>query len=282
MKFSNVPIVMFLGCMIFPVARALPPTQLGDSFVTLDYQTYPGFITDEAHDTELFYLAPDGTCKQLYARTEALGFVSYSPTLTGTYTYVPTVGNPNEATLNISFPSARQYYGGKLEFSGDTEGSVNLGTNTIGAESFSILVASPNSYLVNVSNRVTIRPSETAITGFVIGGSASRLVLVRAVGPGLVQFGVNPASASPEMSLYSGANVTASAQPWGSVTGYDTQAMSWIFNLVGAFPLQSGSGDVVFFGTLSPGAYTALAVDPSAPATGASALIEVYILPYSG
>lgn len=273
---------MLLGSMFFSVARALPPTQLGDCFVTLDYQTYPGYITDETHDTELFYLAPDGTCKRLYARIEALGFVSYGPTLTGTYTYVPTVGNPNEATLTISFPSAPQYYGCKLEFSGDTKGSVNLGTNTIGAESFSILVASPNSYLVNVSNRVTLRPSDTAITGFVIGGSANRLVLARAVGPGLVQFGVNPASASPELTLYSGANVTASAQPWGSVTGYDTQATSWIFNLVGAFPLQSGSGDVVFFGALSPGTYTAQAVDPSVPASGASALVEVYILPYSG
>jgi hypothetical protein len=58
--------------------------------------------------------------------------------------------------------------------------------------------------------------------------------------------------------------------------------MSWIFAMAGAFALQPGSKDVAYFSVLSPGVYTAQSFDTTAPATGGSALTEVYILPYSG
>jgi hypothetical protein len=156
------------------------------------------------------------------------------------------------------------------------------GISSIATEVFSILQPADNSFLTNLSNRVTLRPADTAITGFVIGGTESRYVLVRAIGPGLAQFGVGPVSARPSLSIFAGASPEASGQPWGAFSGYDSQAMGWIFQLAGAFPLQAGSNDAVFFGLLGPGAYTAQVQDSTSGAAGAAALVEVYILPFSG
>ena len=121
-----------------------------------------------------------------------------------------------------------------------------------------------------------------------IQGGGTRLVLVRVVGPSLAQFGVSPLSGSPQLGVFQGTGTLqiATGQKWDSgsmnTQGYDAEAMSWIFSMVGAFPLVSGSNDVAFFGVMSPGVYTAQASDSKVTAAGGSALTEVYILPYSG
>lgn len=270
-----------LGCAGLAVARAAPPTQVGNTFFSTTFQTDPGYSTDEMQFAELYYLGTDGTCMRLYSMDQALGLVSYGPTLSGTYTYVPAPGNPGHAVLTVSFPDAPLVNSFALEFTGDTQGSVT-GISSIATQVFSILQPADNSFLTNLSNRVTLRPADTAITGFVIGGTGSRLVLVRAVGPGLAQFGVGPVSARPALSIFAGASLAASGQPWGAFPGYDADAMAWIFQHAGAFALQAGSYDAVYFGLLGPGAYTAQVQDPTSGAAGAAALVEVYILPYSG
>lgn len=281
MKTSNALILAALGYAGLAVVRAAPPTQVGNTLFSTAFQTDPGYVTDERQSAELYYLGADGTCMRLYSWDEALGFVSYGPTLSGTYTFVPAAGNPGEAVLTVSFPDAPLFNSFTLEFSGDAQGSVT-GISSIATEVFSILQPADNSFLTNLSNRVALRPADTAITGFVIGGTESRYVLVRAVGPGLAQFGVGLVSARPALSIFAGPSPVASGQPWGALPGYDAEAMAWIFQRVGAFPLKAGSSDAVFFGLLGPGAYTAQVQDPTSGAAGAAALIEVYILPYSG
>jgi hypothetical protein len=282
MKSPKLLMLLALGSVGVPMAMAAPSTQVGDCFVNVTYQVSPGSADEQMTYAYLYYLAADGTCKQIYYKATGLGLYAYGPTLDGTYTYVPTSGNPNEAQLIFNFPKSTQYNGYTLEFTSDTEGSVNQGPGSIGSGTFSILLATPNSFLINVSNRVTLRPADTAITGFVVGGTANRLVLVRAVGPGLAQFGVSPVSSNPALNLFSGSTLAASGQPWSAVSGYDAEAMNLIFSLAGAFSLQSGSSDVAYFGSLSPGAYTAQVHDPTAGTSGATALVEVYILPYPG
>jgi len=282
MTFHKILLGLALPAAFAAVATAAPPTQVGDTFISVNYQTLPGYVTDQRNDTMLFYLGADGSCKQIYEQDEALGLVFYSPTATGTYTFVPTAGNPNEAVLRVSFPDVPEYNQFTLTFTTDTAGSVALDADSIGTSSFYMLLPAPNQFLANVSNRVTLRPADSAITGFVIGGSANRLVLVRAVGPGLAQFGVDRASANPTLQLFSGSSLVATGQKWEAVTGYDAQAVRLISGLVGAFALQPGSNDTVFFGSLAPGAYTVQGRDTTAGASGATVLMEVYILPYSG
>lgn len=273
-----------LAPLTLDMASASPPAAVGDSFFMQDGNGPFGLS-----NSTLIYLAKDGTCQQLFTRLNFDGNIVYDPSETGTYAYAPTPGNPAEATLTINLvgssprePGAATAY--VLEFAGDTSGTDTNSGAAMEFSTFSFLLATPNTFLTNVSNRVVLRSNDTAVTGFVIQGTASRLVLVRAVGPTLAQFGVSPVSAKPMLNLFSGTGTAqiASAQPWGSVTGYDARAVGWIFAIAGAFPLEAGSSDVVYFGLLSPGAYTAQLGDSTAAATGASALTEVYILPYSG
>jgi len=128
---------------------------------------------------------------------------------------------------------------------------------------------------------VILRTSDVAVTGFVIEGTGSRFVLIRAVGPGLTQFAVSPISKNPSMTIYSSSSAPVSGQPWGSVSGYDAQAIQWISNIAGAFPLPAASNDQVYFALLAPGSYTVQATDSTVGASGGNALVEVYILPYS-
>jgi hypothetical protein len=268
-----------VGMIAVAVGRAAPPTQVEDSFFTISVSGPDGNLNNE-----MFYLGSDGSLKLLFSqdRSGINGPESYQPSQSGTYTYVTTPSVPNTATLTTNLAGPPVAY--TLHFTNDTSGTALENGFALGAPPFSFLFASPNTYLANVSNHVALRPSDAAITGFAIQGSSSRLVLIRSVGPTLERFGVTSPSKNPQFSLFSGTgtSVMGQGQPWDSVTGYDAQAMDWIFAIVGAFSLQSGSNDVAFFGLLAPGTYTVQTSDSTTPATGGSALTEVYILPYSG
>jgi len=220
----------------------------------------------------------------------------YDTSRTGTYVYTPSASDPNQATiaLTVAQPSLYLGYFMALEYSGATGGMIAYSPQGANGPmfytqgSFSQLVRLQNDFLVNVSNRTTLRAADTAISGFVIQGGGMRLVLARLIGPSLALFGVSPVSRNPQLSLFQGTGTSqiAAAQKWDSgalnTKGYDAQAMSWIFSLAGAFPLSAGSGDLAFFSVMSPGVYTAQASDSTVAAAGGSALTEVYILPYSG
>ncbi|MCX6953369.1 MAG: YDG domain-containing protein, partial [Verrucomicrobia bacterium] len=107
--------------------------------------------------------------------------------------------------------------------------------------------------LINLSSRVLVGPSvnRTFITGFVLGGGASKRVLLRAVGPALSGFGVQGALANPRLQLFDAAGkLLLENDDW---SGTDTAATA---AQVGAFSLVAGSKDAALFTTLAPGAYT--------------------------
>lgn len=273
MKFLNTLLFSIIFGVATSSAGATPPTQVGDSFL---------FLTGNfGESAEVIYLARDGTCELLSAPTWGGGDAR-----SGTYTYSVTPGNPYTGSITLNVPNL-PVITYPLEFVTDTGGG--------GVEGFGFYLADSNSFLSNVSNRVVLRPAESAITGFVIGGNSLRLVLIRAVGPTLANFDVSPVSTNPTFQVVpnSGMIIGGAGQTWSLVTylpdspltglpvfQYDSQAMSWIFKLAGAFPLNANSNDQVYFGVLGPGAYTVIANDSTVGASGGSALIEVYILPY--
>jgi hypothetical protein len=289
--FRPLAFVMFAQLAVI-ASYALPPTSISDSFLSF---TYGGTATSTG--AGLFYFGTDGTCQQLTLSTTLIGAggvpqTTYETFRTGTYAYVPGDGVTTEPVVTLTMSGAGAETGDTFAFffSSDTDGILDFarygqdGFEYAIGGSFTLLLNSQNNYLANVSNRVTLRPADTAISGFVIQGTGSRLVLIRTVGPTLALFGVSPVSQNPQLNLFlgTGSDKIGSGQPWGSVTGFDDAAISWIFGKAGAFGLETGSTDVVYFGVLSPAAYTALSSDTTAPANGASALTEVYILPYSG
>lgn len=128
------------------------------------------------------------------------------------------------------------------------------------------------SRLANLSSRQGIAAGDAsrgAMAGFVIGGTAPRQVLVRAVGPGLTQVGVNDALANPRLQVFdAAARLVAENDDWQNST--ELAAAS---ERAGAFRLANGSRDAVLIRTLAPGAYTAHVT--SAAGNGVT-LVEVY------
>jgi hypothetical protein len=128
--------------------------------------------------------------------------------------------------------------------------------------------------LVNLSARVQVGSSGgILIAGFVIGGTTSKTVLIRASGPALKVFGVTGTLPDPSLSLSNSTVVIAANSGWGG----DPQISS-AANSVGAFPWGSSSTpDSALLVTLPPGQYTAQ-VSGASGDTGV-ALVEVYDVP---
>jgi Immunoglobulin domain len=137
--------------------------------------------------------------------------------------------------------------------------------------------ASPR--LVNVSARAQVGTgTDVLIAGFVIGGSTSKTVLIRASGPALATFGLTGILADPALDLYQ-ANPDGTSTLLQSNTGWGgTAPLSAAAAAVGAFSWgNSATADSALLVTLPPGAYSAVV----SGATGDSgiSLVEVYDVP---
>ncbi len=138
-------------------------------------------------------------------------------------------------------------------------------TNRLGAATSvaAALTVDPAAWLSNVSLRTTLAAGQTVIVGFVVNGGAKDL-LVRAVGPALVAFGLPTAMADPRLELYRGTTKVAENNDWPT-------ALAPTFARLGAFPLAAASRDAALLQNLS-GAHTVQATGT----TGGVVLIEGY------
>jgi hypothetical protein len=135
--------------------------------------------------------------------------------------------------------------------------------------------------LINVSARAQVGQGEQAlVAGFVISGGASMRVLIRAVGPGLEQFGVGSVLADPQLDLFRGAVRIERNDDWasGAAGQPSREVLANIFAQVGAFGLDgAGSRDSALLVALEPGTYSAQ-VSGVGGALGV-ALVEIYEVP---
>lgn len=127
--------------------------------------------------------------------------------------------------------------------------------------------------LVNVSVLKSLGTGLTA--GFVVGGTGSRTVLIRAIGPtlGAAPFNVGGVVADPQLVLFNGASARIGDNDnWGGGA-----ALTAAFNSVGAFALPAASRDAALLVTLAPGNYS-VQVSGVGGTTGV-AIVEVYEVP---
>jgi hypothetical protein len=128
--------------------------------------------------------------------------------------------------------------------------------------------------LANISTRGRAGAGDDVlIAGFVLSGSASRPVLIRAIGPALGAFGVPGTLADPRLALYRGDAKLSENDNWSSDSAAGEIAATT--TRVGGFALASGSTDAALLVTLTPGAYTAQVGAPVGSTPG-NALVEVY------
>ncbi len=133
------------------------------------------------------------------------------------------------------------------------------------------------SRLINLSSRCWVGTgSSVAIAGIALEGELPRQFLIRAVGPGLKEFGVSDAVSDPVLNLTSPTGVSL-FQNDNWVSAPNVTDLTRASTSVGAFPLLSGSRDSAMLVTLSPGNYTAV-VSGAGGGTG-TVLIEIYEVP---
>ena len=151
-------------------------------------------------------------------------------------------------------------------------------------------VGNTSSRLVNMSTRVRVgTQDDVMIGGFIIEGTESKTLLLRARGPSLADFGVSGVLLDPVLQLYSGQTVIARNDDWqavdplcstgGSPCGPISQIQSIGLDPCGAY--QSGgaaprgcSHESAMLVTLNPGPYTMI-VSGSGGSAGV-ALLELF------
>lgn len=132
-----------------------------------------------------------------------------------------------------------------------------------------------DAHLFSFSTRAVVGPNtDILVPGIIVSGPEPKQFLIRAVGPGLGEFGVMNPLERPNLRLLRGGTELASNTGW-DVAGAGPM-MSAAFDQVGAFALAPGSADCALLVTLAPGNYTAQ-LSALHGASGA-ALVEVYEL----
>lgn len=124
--------------------------------------------------------------------------------------------------------------------------------------------------LANVSSRAQLGDGSVLVVGFAVGGTGTRSVLIRAVGPTLANFGVAGALADPRLEINRDGAIIRTSDNWSA-------NLAPLFPPVGAFPLASGSRDAALALALEPGTYTAQI--SGVGNAGGAVLVEVYELP---
>lgn len=134
--------------------------------------------------------------------------------------------------------------------------------------------------LVNLSVRAQVGTgANILIPGFVVSGSGTETLLIRADGPALTQFGVTGILAQPSLSVIDNTgSVIASNTGWSS--NANSSQIATAAAAVGAFALQPGSADCAVLVSLPAGAYT-VQISGINNVTGI-ALAEIYELSSTG
>ncbi|MGH8019750.1 MAG: hypothetical protein ACREIA_16005, partial [Opitutaceae bacterium] len=135
----------------------------------------------------------------------------------------------------------------------------------------------PPSRLANLSTRgQALTGDNVLIPGFVVQGSVSKRLLIRAAGPALAQFGVQGVLPDPIMALKRTlgdvAIEIASNDNWGS--NANAAEIVTTTTTVGAFDLATGSADAALLVDLEPGQYSVVAQGVGG-GTGV-AIVELY------
>jgi hypothetical protein len=236
-------------------------------------------------DTTFFVAGSPGTtatvngmgvvfCDVDLPNTSALEFFDASGQSLGKY-FVP-VSDNGLSFLGVFFPDGERIARVRL-----TQGTHTLGAGNVDAGALDVVATDDfmfgeplplgtNATFVNMANRARIGSGDdVSVTGFVIGGTQPKGVLVRVAGPALGGFGVTGAISNPQLAVISGNQVIATNDDWGNSPEIQ---QAWIKN--GAFGFAQNSADAAVIVVLSPGAYSVVAsgVNNSAGV----ALTEIY------
>jgi len=152
---------------------------------------------------------------------------------------------------------------------------------TLSVSDVSGAVADTNPHLSNLSARANVSAgTNVEIAGFIIGGTGTKTVLIRANGPALQTQGLASGYlANPTLALHntdSTQSLIASNDNWGDVPAEKANIQAAV-TAAGAVAWSDGSKDAAIVATLPPGGYTAVVSSADASASGV-ALVEIFVV----
>jgi hypothetical protein len=138
---------------------------------------------------------------------------------------------------------------------------------------------SPNNgaTLANISTRGFIQTGDNVmIGGFIIGAQSLKVIIV-AVGPSLIPFGINNALTNPQLELHDANGALAGNDNWQTTQlgGIITSDQSAAIQNSGLAPANAAESAII--ATLPPGSYTAIAQGVGGEI--GVGVIQVYALP---
>ncbi len=146
---------------------------------------------------------------------------------------------------------------------------VTNAAGTVTSNAATITLSAAASRPANISVRTAVATGATVIPGFVVQGTGTKRVLIRAVGPGLAAFGLGGTMADPKFAVFQGSTQVAANDDWSAAN------IGSAFSATGAFALPAGSKDSALVTDLAAGRdYTVQVTNASG--TGGIVLIEVY------
>ena len=197
-----------------------------------------------------------------------IAIINAADSATGAFALNPTTSNDAALVTNLTTGGYTVQVAGKNSASGNALAEVYddtpAGTYNVGVPR-----------LINISCLEQFSAGGYLTAGFIIGGTTSETVLIRASGPtiGAAPFNVTGAISDPKLTVYdSNTNVIATNAGWAG-----NALISAAATKVGAFSFGSSSKDSAVLMTLNPGQYTVQAASTSG--TAGVTLIEVYEVP---
>ncbi len=136
----------------------------------------------------------------------------------------------------------------------------------------------PTSMLGNISTRSFVQTGDNVmIGGFIVQGTQPKLVIVRAIGPELTQFGVPDVLANPTLELHNGAGaLIASNDDWQTTVIGGIITQNQVQQIINSGRAPTDPRESAIIASLPAGNYTAIVRGVSS--TTGVALVEVYDL----
>lgn len=125
---------------------------------------------------------------------------------------------------------------------------VSDGAETVDSDYAILTLTGGTSRLANLSTRGSVPANGTLIPGFVIDGTGTKDIVVRAAGPLLGEFGVGAAMEDPELALVSSKDPRLTNDDWQGST--NVSALVTASAAVGAQSFLDGSKDAAILTTL--------------------------------
>lgn len=135
-----------------------------------------------------------------------------------------------------------------------------------------VSIAAGASRPANISCRTSIAAGDSVTPGFFVQGTASKRVLIRAVGPGLAAFGIGGLMADPQFKVFDAASKQIAAND-----NWDSASVAADAAAVGAFGITAGSKDAALITTLASNTSYTVQVSGAGTSSGL-VIIEVYDL----